>query len=763
MVSNEAKFAIGLFALIVFSVLMTPFWHQFIFYKESSIAVSIERFDAISSDKVCFDLLLKPTAFLAEKTTPITAKIKDKIVFTGDQNTYQNPETFTGCFSSTILGEGDNLVDLMVGQNRVFFHTQKGTTNLIPKLSIDKIEGKNLFYSITDANNLGQPIIISLNGKEIKKIFLSQKNQMLEEKIDFVKGDNNISISYAGISVQNAFNYSPPFEVPWIIGLILLVLMIFVLAVFPFGKFELIEKLGLSLTFTAVLLIANGFFLNYANFLNLNSFIGLFILEIVFFVSAFWSNKSFNHEKINLKELHGLEWIAIIILIFVMLFFHLMSTNHLTYWNGFYERNSNLISESFSIPAIDPLSYLGKPLAFAQGYFLFDAGLQWLTSLHDTQLFALILIFSDLLFFLSVLYLTKALGFVREKRVLAFVFAWFSLFILTAATLSPRHALSFAMFLLALGYFVQKKNPLITGIILGVTGFIQTPLLFAFPLFYLFIAKEIDFWKMLKAFIAGLIVFGIFYLPTFLLHGVPWEIEAQNWGYLINLPLLNTFLDIAPLVIFFVLFFVLNLATKKIELDGYAKKLGIVVLLGLIIQIFITYRWNILTAMSLALFIAYAIPDKLLKERQSTHLLAILMLLTAGSLTYTMGAYAIPSFAIDPFLYMQSHSSNSDIVLTDPLFGHGLAYISEKKVVADLAVEFADANKLKDSYDFVKFGNPEILSKYSVDWVFNQNDVVNENVAANYPTHKPLEFEYLNKLYSNGYYYVHKVWRTDID
>ncbi|MDO8538711.1 MAG: hypothetical protein Q7S21_07580 [archaeon] len=91
MPSNEAKFAIGLFALILISVLLTPFWHTLIFYKESSIAVSIERFDAIAQEKVCFDLLLKPTAFLAEKTTPIIAKIDDKVVFTGEQNTYQKP------------------------------------------------------------------------------------------------------------------------------------------------------------------------------------------------------------------------------------------------------------------------------------------------------------------------------------------------------------------------------------------------------------------------------------------------------------------------------------------------------------------------------------------------------------------------------------------------------------------------------------------------------------------------------------------------
>ena len=38
----------------------------------------------------------------------------------------------------------------------------------------------------------------------------------------------------------------------------------------------------------------------------------------------------------------------------------------------------------------------------------------------------------------------------------------------------------------------------------------------------------------------------------------------------------------------------------------------------------------------------------------------------------------------------------------------------EKRIVADLAVEFADANKLKDSYDFVKYGNPEILQKYPI-------------------------------------------------
>ena len=94
------------------------------------------------------------------------------------------------------------------------------------------------------------------------------------------------------------------------------------------------------------------------------------------------------------------------------------------------------------------------------------------------------------------------------------------------------------------------------------------------------------------------------------------------------------------------------------------------------------------------------------------------MHLTAGSLTYTIGAYAIPSFAIDPFYYMQSHSSNSDIVLTDPLFGHGLAYISEKRIVADLAVEFADANKLKDSYDFIKTKNPDILEKYQSFWKY---------------------------------------------
>jgi hypothetical protein len=288
-------------------------------------------------------------------------------------------------------------------------------------------------------------------------------------------------------------------------------------------------------------------------------------------------------------------------------------------------------------------------------------------------------------------------------------------------------------------------------------AFIQAPFLLFFPVFYLIIAKKIEFRLLAKALVAGGIVTLALMLPNILLYGPPLQAQAEEWGYLINYNLFYWFLDIAAPLAFLALFNGIDVLRRKARTDFYTKRLFLGLIFGTVLQLTVIYRWNILTAVNLGLLMAFLFPEEKLKDHIVERLMAIVILVSYAFLLYGMTYLNVHEVVTTPVSFAALNTSTSANFLCDPMYGHDLTSVAGRGVLADLRVEYADTQKLADSYRFLEEKDYGIVGKYRIDYVMNQVDYIHKQAIGGKKAYEIIEFPPFDKIYSNGFIFVHRV------
>jgi hypothetical protein len=80
--------------------------------------------------------------------------------------------------------------------------------------------------------------------------------------------------------------------------------------------------------------------------------------------------------------------------------------------------------------------------------------------------------------------------------------------------------------------------------------------------------------------------------------------------------------------------------------------------------------------------------------------------------------------------------------------------------MADLAVEYAPEKMLQENFRFLEEKDYSILNKYNIDWVFSQKNFINRKAFGNKPLDYELEFEKIDKVFSNALINIH--WNSKI-
>ncbi|MBU1120275.1 hypothetical protein KJ660_00170, partial [Candidatus Micrarchaeota archaeon] len=499
---------------------------------------------------------------------------------------------------------------------------------------------------------------------------------------------------------------------------------------------------------------------NQLKLLNLFSFIILLIVELIVLIALFRKRFRLSYEDKFIRNFSLLEISVLLFIIFVAIFFHFISLNHFTNFSVFYERGAEMVAEEFAVPSIDSLSYLGRGFSFVPGYFLLNAGFSWITGLSEAGLFALILLLGNLFFFFSVYFLIDALGFRKELRAVAFILLIGNLFIFPDTTFTPRHLFSLAFLLIALALLIKNRDHWFSGLLLGVTSFIQIPLLLGFIFTYPLISRKIEWKHFMKTIIIGFVVFLALFLPNLLLFGQPYEIRPEQWGYLVKLPLELSLLE-EGLTLFFIAVMLSfdvwdKIRGKNLFYDSYKKKLLIAIIISVAVQLFITWRWNIFSSFIIALFIlTYFNTKNSFNELTARMFSLILLIIVVISLLLVPGI-TVPNSMVQPINFLKDNSSSNSRILADPLYGHNVAFFGKRTVLADLYVEYADEVKLNDSFSFLKKKDYSILDKYGIDYVLNQNNLINEMITGNPETAEPIEFMEMDKIYASNSIFIHK-------
>jgi len=763
----EITIAVLLFALFGLAVLCSMFWHDYHFITQYGPASSLQSYDSIAFDneEVCFTVDYYPSELDLNKNFELAAFVNEqKAAFI--KGTFSDKKNLNkACFDSGILAEGKNKVDIVTHHSTLFFQIEKRTGER-PELGKTGIEIVGIeeqpwlekrVVSIELKNKrtgLIAPLEFYVNGELDHKIY-PKENGLIEEEISLEEFDNEIKVVYAKAVATDSAYFDPPMSMPPILGLFLLVVAITVFSRFVFPSLELYKKYALSFACTAGLIVLVMFVLGNLGMIN------WLVFPLVFFAVLLviaWMNRKndWKPKALDLKKTDTLVLFALLVFVFIATFFHITTFQHMTYWNGFYERMGAMIVDQNAIPVLDELSYFGRGFTFVPGYFYFNAGLSWITGLSGDALFAVIMAFANMLFFMSVFYLGKALGLSKKQGAIFGILMITESFLMTAISLSPRHTLALSLFILSLALFFDRKKPYMSGIVLGLAGFIQAPLIIFYPVFAFFASRKFDWKKTLTAVAIAGAIFAVLFAPNLIRYGLPYQVESNDWGYLITVPLDYLYRDFAPVLGFFVLFYLVDLWKKRIKIDKYSKRLMLGVLAGFVIQTFVTYRYNIVTSLNIGLLLALWFPTEKLKD---VHFERILIIFLAAAIWYALSMvslFSVQGIATEPMKYIEFNSAKESRYLTDPLFGHAIAYFAERPVLADLHVEYADGQKLKDAYKFLEEKDYSLLEKYEIDYIVNQNDFINRQAIGGTLSRERIEFDEIDKIYTNNFIYIHR-------
>jgi hypothetical protein len=754
-ISPEAVAGILLFALVLSAVLLVPAWHSFPAVVFSATSLFLEEYPvkAYGGEQSCLTAHFHIPENVMLESTNLRVFSEETPLFFERFDVPGKDFTKTVCFDATALKTGDNRIEVLAMGKTLFFHLEKleGTRPGAKQASIEalSLSQDRVAFTVRDFDRVSfKPVEIWVNQELDHVVYPERETETFSERIGMEQGLNQVTISFDGKTVSRQFE-KPGFpSLPFPLGIALLVISFFLFGCSLFPKQDLVEKIALSMAIVFLLVITLVFVLNYIGFLGFYTVTMLFLAIMLLLLFLFRKNLAFS--KASFKKLSPLIAVTLCLFFVVPVFFHFFSFTDITYWNKFYERQSDLILQQNSIPVWDDLAYFGRTYSFSPGYFVLEAGLGWITGLRSQALFAAMLFFANAFLFLSIIYLGKSLQLSDKKTALFALFVAMSGFLFSAMSYSPRHAFSFAFFLLAIAFTIKHDKPVVTGLFLAAMAFIQFPLLVFFPLFYLFIAKKVHFKRLAKSFAFGLVF-------AFLLMLLPFQASPEDWGYLIDYTFYYWFIDIVVILVFFVLFSLVDLVRGRVEDRFYAKKLLFAFVAGTLIQLFVIYRWNILTTTTLALLIVVLFPEKKLADSVVERILALLAIVAFGFLLFGMSYLNVHEIVTTPVSFVAERTSTDARILSDPMFGHDITSVAQRPVLADLRVEYADSEKLEDAYLFLETKDYSILGKYDISYTFNQVDYIHKQAIGGDPKYGIIEFYPLDKIYSNGFIFVHRV------
>ncbi len=754
--SQEFKIFAGIFLILFLAVFTTGYWHS-LATKPAFTEMQLKSFDKkIAENDACFNLNLEPNNFDRKKIEKLNVTVNKKILIEKKIDVSQK-QTLNECFSSEELESGDNIVFINLGNDRVFYHIQK--TDFLeqqnPKISIVSANENEIVFKIEN-NDLQkyEPATILVNGKKDHSVFPSKKNQEFSEKLSLQPGENNVKIVFGNQSEETIVQKKETFHIPLVLSLAIIAGLLSVLFLFVFAKKNLLERTAYS--------IASFFgFMGVIPFILLNANIfsaELMALITVFFTLglAFYFKKNFQKNKIKIRKLSYFEILLIGFILFSALFFHLFTENYVSLWTSFYERQATLIAQTHEIPVIDPFSELGtKPFGYVSGYFFINAALQVLTGLPGSNIFPIITLLAGTMILVSMLLLLKELKIETKIAYLITALFFMSGFIFGDLMFNIRHTISFSFMLLALAVFLKENNKITPGILLAFAGFMQ-PLLLAF--FGIIGVVLLGFKKIvpvLKQVLIASVLVLISFSQVILRHGFVTQANASVWGYNFGMPWPGVILDTLAMSLFSLIVLMPMFLTKKIKLNHESKKILATVLILALVQTFISYRVNIATALLFALFIAKTLPEKIFKQKFAEHALSLALILGLITTFTAMTMFSTPASEIEMASFLKENTSTEANFLVEPALGHSVVFLTERKILSDLAVEYADSEKINESFEFLQTGKNVILKKHGIKYVVNRSIFIESQPVGSNLQPEKIEFEQLDKIYSNGSFYVH--------
>ena len=715
-------------------------------------------------------------------------KAIERSTFSGNQFE-SDSQNLDICINPEFLKTGKNRIDIYAGENHLFFHAIQNNiedfnTTAIIDLNISNISKisslgtkneKTMILVENDSKGGTYPLTLTSDEKTILSYLIDinpGEKKTIEIPLNEIQDKLNLALATDTQTISAQFKESKTNFVLQktnaqssnvFLGAIFLAITLigsFIL----FRKKNKIEHATNALTLFICVFMIVPWVLDFIE-IPLNQLtigIGISILFIAIFAvkKYFYKNKSTKANKETQENtttddnslLFALIPLAGVIL-FSLAFFFIPS--HFNDWNVFYERYAETIHENNAIPINDTLSYLGRGFTFVWGYFLFNSSIHFTTGAQANALFYIMWLFTNTLFAYSAMNLARSIKLNGKQQLLFYALFMTSLFVFVSWAVSPKHVLAFSLAIVAATRMIKGKNTLITAVIGAMAAFTQFSMIVFVPAMYLILSKKPEFKKIALTVIATFLIFVFLYLPIFASWGMPYEVEPQKWGYMINHSFFDLFPDLGELVFFFLAAGLITAVKKWKKLDFYTQKLAVSGAVLLIIQLFVSYRVNLLTHLTLVA-LALNIFSKKLNEKNFFNLIVLVVAVSLFINFSILSNSTSPLEYSSAISYLKNHSMPNENTAVSPLHAHVVTYLGQRKTLSDLYVEYADTHKLSDNYSLILDENKQIMQKYDIKYIIIDPQKVFLDAIKPTFFSKEKEFDFMDKVYSNHKMTIHR-------
>jgi len=417
-------------------------------------------------------------------------------------------------------------------------------------------------------------------------------------------------------------------------------------------------------------------------------------------------------------------------------------------WGAYYYRHVQNTLETGTMLYYDELSYLGRNFTFPPTFFEFAASVSKLLGVTNFEAIRMPLHLAVVaLFFLST-YLLFMKFKTREQRLLAYLIFITQTFVMITATGITLHIFSYLLLNISVILFMREEKlmKMLSAVALSVAFAAHPTSIFLFP-FYVYAVNLFRMGRLLFLETAANCVLAIllslpFYLPIFLMNGLPYEIVPSTWGYMLSYGLGGVMFDFQFSSALLLASLIYGLYRREFRLPS------LMLLFFLLLNLFITFRANmfvtiLLSALFPQLFSKYLRSDTLLSLFIAIQIANLVLIPVIYSGTTDWCTWGVSnSMCVSPMQFIRQKTPTEARVALNPIYGHLEAYYGGRPVLADLYVEYADYDKFQAENEFYYDQNLAPLRKYNIS-VFVLDDMGTER-----------ELWGSDRIYDNGFIHI---------
>ncbi|NYZ78541.1 hypothetical protein H0N99_00160 [Candidatus Micrarchaeota archaeon] len=565
------------------------------------------------------------------------------------------------------------------------------------------------------------------------------------EELSLEPGQHTIELSYAGktLDAKSVFIEAPPF--PYIDLLNIILSLAIALLIY---KLYSTDWLSSSLLFFGASFSALAMQLQLHNNLGFSEW--LVPLLLVLGVLSLWKFKGKQTAAQDVPKAVRKEAIIFGVVFTIIIAALVLRFGPVDWWGAYYYRNVQTALEQGNTLFYDPLSYLGRNFTYPPVFFQIASQVALLLGQYNYESirlpFHLLVVF---VYAVSLYLLFRRFKTWQQRLAGASIFATHAFVMIFSATVT-LHVLAYSFMNLSLLFLERKETMLkilsVVFLTFAISAHPTTILLFPVYVYAMGLFR-ID-WKRIKnaaltLFLASVLSL-IFYLPIFVMNGLPYETAPTLWGYFVSYGFIGLVYDLQFLIPIALITALFGVIRKPLQLAA------LLLVLAVLVNALVAFRINLI----ITIMLSFMFPLIFGEELKDSFVLSIFFLfilanllfmpvLFSGTTTWCEWVYA-NDMCVKPMQFIDKFTSTSDSVAINPEYGHIETYVGQRKVLADLYVEYAPSDKFYAEYNFYTNSDMAYLQGYNISLM-----VLDDNGRLR-------DLPYSDRIYDNSYIHIYR-------